>query len=254
MQLISDVLDISKIEAGHMTLEAHDFNLTHLFDEVRRIWGGRAEQVHLAFEVDVAPDMPTRVVGDLLRLRQVLYNLLGNAFKFTAAGSVTLRVACSGRQGDRHELRFEISDTGIGISEDVLPGLFEEVTQADSSTTRQFGGTGLGLAICRNIVREMGGEIYATSRPGEGSSFVFTVRPGAVADDARAHAAPAPQSPRRPRYLARRRRSACWWPRTRNTIRSQSGRCSKGPAMKSTWWRTAKTLFELYKVPTTISY
>ncbi len=176
MQLISDVLDLSKIEAGHLELEAMEIDLPGLFEEVRNIWGERARQGGLLFEIEIGEGVPCTVVGDLVRLRQVIYNLLGNAFKFTTEGRVAFRAALLSTGAEEILLRFEVADSGIGIPDQVLPTLFDEFAQADNSTTREFGGTGLGLAICRNIVRMMGGEIHAMSTPGEGSTFSFTAR------------------------------------------------------------------------------
>jgi signal transduction histidine kinase/CheY-like chemotaxis protein len=169
--IIDDVLDFSKIEAGKLSLETQDFNLRTAVDATVSSFAARAQEKGLELIVDYDADVARIVAGDRLRLRQVLSNLVTNAIKFTDAGDVLVRVRAD--QGDR--LRFEVTDTGIGIPPTDQTGLFEPFTQADSSTTRRFGGTGLGLAICRQLVGLMGGEIGVDSIADRGSTFWFSV-------------------------------------------------------------------------------
>jgi signal transduction histidine kinase/CheY-like chemotaxis protein len=183
LAIINDILDFSKVEAGHLDLEDVDFDLAALVDQVAELMAEPAQSRGLELVAYCAPDVPLGLRGDPVRLQQVLTNLVGNAVKFTAAGEVVLSVHVSGAD----TLRFEVRDTGIGIDPAQAARLFEPFAQADSSTTRQYGGTGLGLAIARRLVAAMGGEFGVTSRPGEGSTFWFTlplrpaIDPGAAA-------------------------------------------------------------------------
>ena len=171
--ILNDILDFSKIEAGRLTLETTDFSLWEVAESTVELHAARAAEKKLELIIQIGDEVPTQLRGDPLRLRQVLLNLIGNAIKFTASGEVFLDIAV-GRQDDASaELRFEIHDTGIGISADVIPHLFQPFTQADESTTRRYGGTGLGLAISRRIVETMGGNISVRSRTGHGSVFSF---------------------------------------------------------------------------------
>src|SRR5882724_2544035 len=183
LTLINDILDYSKFEAGKLTLEAIDFDLSDLLDSVGQLHGARAHGKGIDLATFVEPDVPNRLRGDPGRLRQVLLNLVANAIKFTDHGGVAIEAFSLGTVEGEVHLRFEVTDSGIGIPPDVLPTLFQKFTQADSSTTRRFGGTGLGLAICKQLVGAMGGEIGVDSTQGKGSRFWFTVRlaPG-VAD------------------------------------------------------------------------
>ncbi len=178
MDIINDILDLAKIEAGKVELEAGPLDPEDLLHEAADILAARAFENGNELVLALEPGLPRRVTGDVLRLRQVLINLGGNAVKFTHGGTVRLavsRVEDAMPRQDLVRLRFEISDTGIGIDPDVLPRLFQSFEQADSSTARVYGGTGLGLSISRRLVRLMGGDISVRSRPGEGSTFGFTV-------------------------------------------------------------------------------
>jgi PAS domain S-box-containing protein len=173
--IINDILDFSKIEAGKLDIESIPFNLSSVLDGVGNLLGlGAAEKgLELLF---VQPlDLPVALVGDPLRLRQVLLNLGSNAVKFTERGEVDLSVDVVGGDAGSVRLRFEIRDSGIGMSAEEQKRLFRPFTQVDSSTSRRFGGTGLGLSICRRLVQMMGGEISVRSAPGEGSRFSFTL-------------------------------------------------------------------------------
>ena len=182
LALINDILDFSKIEAHKLELETLPFDLRALVDSAVAILAGVAESRRLELQAVIASDVPARVVGDPTRLRQVLINLLNNALKFTAEGSVSVVVSAVESSTTETLLRIEVRDTGIGIPEDRRGSLFRAFEQVDSSTTRKFGGTGLGLAICRELVGLMGGEIDVDSVVGVGSTFWLTVRVGNVPD------------------------------------------------------------------------
>jgi signal transduction histidine kinase/ActR/RegA family two-component response regulator/HAMP domain-containing protein len=199
LRIVNDILDLSKIEAGKLDLEATPLTLHDAILDALGLHAVQAEQKGLALKHTITDEVPARVVGDPSRLRQILFNLVGNAVKFTDAGQVSLLVRVAERRADSVLLRVEISDTGIGIEEATLPTLFQPFTQADRSTTRRFGGTGLGLTICRRLIEQMGGEIGVESEPGRGSTFWFTVQVGLVADvpvaDAQPVDATAPADP-----------------------------------------------------------
>jgi PAS domain S-box-containing protein len=174
LNLLNDILDLSKIESGHLELEDIDFNLRELVDNVCELWAMKAHEKRLELACRIMPDVPINLRGDPNRLRQILTNLLGNAIKFTESGEVILRVERDHEDNRSGFVRFAISDTGIGISEEKLPRVFESFTQVDASTTRQYGGSGLGLAIAKYLVELMGGHIWVESKPGTGSTFYFT--------------------------------------------------------------------------------
>jgi PAS domain S-box-containing protein len=171
LAIIDDILDFSKIEAGKLDLDPTVFDVREAVADVCDLLAGRAHERGLELVAQISDDVPRAVTGDEGRLRQVLTNLIGNALKFTHEGEVVVTVTT-----ETAGLRVAVRDTGIGIDPEILDGLFESFSQADSSTTRRYGGTGLGLAISRQLVEMMGGRIGAESRPGEGSTFWFTVR------------------------------------------------------------------------------
>jgi len=176
LQVISDILDLSKIEAGKLSITEKPFHLRACFSEAIELFSADAQQKELDLSFTVAPDVPDNVVGDFLRLRQVLINLVGNAIKFTDRGSVAVKIAAGSQlPGGKRECTFTVTDTGIGIPEDKKHLLFSPFSQADDSDTRSYGGTGLGLAISRQIVEMMGGTISFESTEGVGSTFSFTV-------------------------------------------------------------------------------
>ncbi len=182
LHLIDDVLDFSKIEAGRVVLEQIPTDVGELAREVMAMLRVPAAEKGLRLDIEVSPDTPAPVITDPGRVRQVLFNLVGNAVKFTETGSVRVVVSCDGVDAGRATLRLTVTDTGIGIPEDKQPLLFEKFMQADASTTRRFGGTGLGLAISKGLVDGLGGTIGVTSAVGEGACFWFTiVAPIAVA-------------------------------------------------------------------------
>ena len=176
LAIIDDVLDFSKIEAGCMQLNCVDFDLSKSIHETVQMLqeAGRRKSVRLVTEIDSA--LPRTVCGDLVRLRQVLLNLLGNAVKFTSNGAVELKAELASSNDHSYELRFTVTDQGIGISKEQQAKLFKPFTQADASTTHRFGGTGLGLAICKRLVEMMGGNIGVNSEAGKGSRFWFTIK------------------------------------------------------------------------------
>ena len=178
LTVINDILDFSKIEAGRMSYEIIDFDLRTAVDETVDLLAERAFSKGLNLACLFHADVPAALRGDPGRLRQILINLLGNAIKFTAQGDVVLSVTLLHQTDTDATVRFEVQDTGIGLSPEAQGHLFEPFTQADSSTTRKFGGTGLGLAICKQLTELMGGHIGVESRLGEGSTFWFTVQLG----------------------------------------------------------------------------
>lgn len=176
--IVSDILDFSKIEAGKLALEQIEFGLRQTIEEAVDLFAEPARKKGLALACAISGDIPDNVVGDPVRLRQILLNLVGNAVKFTACGRVTVRATGLAHKDQTLTVRFDIADTGIGIPPDVQARLFTAFSQADGSTTRRFGGTGLGLAIVKQLVHLMDGDVGVTSIPDQGSTFWFTVRLG----------------------------------------------------------------------------
>ena len=183
--IINDILDVSKIEAGRMEIEAVDFDLQSLLDDFAVALAAPAQSKGLELTCLAESQVPTRVIGDPGRLRQILTNLVGNAIKFTSHGDVAVRASLLEESESDCLLRFTVSDTGIGIAEDKIGQLFDKFSQVDVSTTRKFGGTGLGLAICRQLAEMMGGRVGVRSEEGRGSQFWFTVRLGKQAVESR---------------------------------------------------------------------
>ncbi len=175
LQIINDILDFSKIEAGHMTLENIPFNFQLMAEEIIDVMSVKAHGKKIEALLRYAPGTPAHVIGDPGRLRQILYNLVGNAIKFTSSGHVLLSIEAKSQKEGKISFHVSVEDSGIGIPEDKIELLFNKFSQADSSTTRKFGGTGLGLAICLQLVKLMGGEIGVKSTPGIGSTFWFTL-------------------------------------------------------------------------------
>ncbi|MDX2507779.1 MAG: ATP-binding protein [Gammaproteobacteria bacterium] len=173
--IINDILDFSKIEAGKLDIERIDFSLQSLLENLSNIIGLKASEQGLELKFDVAPDVPEVLRGDPLRLGQILINLGINAVKFTKQGGVAINIKLDGKEENRLLLNFSVSDTGIGMTQAQQEKLFQSFSQADSSTSRQYGGTGLGLAISKKLTEIMGGEIGVESEPGRGSNFHFTL-------------------------------------------------------------------------------
>ena len=176
LSIINDILDTSKLDAGRLDLEITDFDLLEAVEGVAELLSPQAGKKSVDFVTFVAPDLPAAVRGDPARFRQILINLAGNAVKFTDEGSIAMTAQLASETDDAVMVRFEVSDTGIGIAEEAQTKLFKEFSQADSSTNRKYGGTGLGLAICKRLVELMGGSIGVTSAPGEGTTFWFQIR------------------------------------------------------------------------------
>ena len=178
LAIINDILDFSKVEADKMVVESVDFELDHLLDNVATLVADKAAAKGLELVFDVGRDVPTALIGDPLRLGQVLVNYASNAIKFTETGGIDVVVRVRQRLAGQVLLHFAVRDTGIGLAEDQQQRLFQSFQQADTSTTRKYGGTGLGLAICKKLALLMGGEVGVTSKPGQGSTFWFTARLG----------------------------------------------------------------------------
>lgn len=176
LNLINDLLDFSKVDSGKLELEEHPFNLLECLEDAVDVVAAQAIEKNLELVYRIEPGCPDWLSGDVTRLRQVLVNLLSNAIKFTVKGHIEVRVKGLEKQPDGVYLQFEVTDTGIGIAPDKTQRIFEAFSQADSSTTRQYGGTGLGLSIAERIVDQMEGKIWLTSEVGVGSTFYFTVR------------------------------------------------------------------------------
>lgn len=176
--IINDILDFSKIEAGKLEIESVPFELSEVLDKLTAVAITRVEEKGLDLVYDYPPNLPVHLVGDPMRLQQVLLNLINNAVKFTDKGEVRLRIETITQLRTRADLRFSVCDTGIGISEEHQRNLFQSFSQADASVSRKYGGTGLGLAICKQLVGMMGGEIQVSSEMGVGSCFSFIARIG----------------------------------------------------------------------------
>ena len=174
--VINDILDVSKIEAQKFELAQDVFSISEMLNKINTLTGNSVRRKHQVFEMDCDPAVPNNVVGDDLRLSQVITNLLSNAVKFTPAqGKIRLEIKCGAGRGDKIELIFAVTDSGIGMTKDQLSKLFNAFSQAERNTSRRFGGTGLGLTISKNIVEQMGGNISVSSKPNQGSRFEFNV-------------------------------------------------------------------------------
>lgn len=189
-KIINNILDFSKLDAGKFTLEPRRFHFRNMLDHVKSQHIGKITEKGLDFFVTVSPQVPEYVIGDELRIGQILNNLLSNALKFTAVGKISLQAFMTARVDDKIELFFLVSDTGIGIGEEDRDKLFQSFSQADASISRKYGGTGLGLAICKQLVELMGGGIEVESRKGKGSNFSFSIWVGACKEEERSQEAP----------------------------------------------------------------
>jgi PAS domain S-box-containing protein len=174
LSLINDILDFSKIEAGKLDVENINFHLDEVLDHLSTLVTLKAQEKGLEVLFHIGRTVPRGLVGDPLRLGQILTNLTNNAVKFTADGEIIVRIQCLKEEQDQVRLEFSVKDTGIGLTEEQIGKLFQSFSQADSSTTRKYGGTGLGLTISKKLVEMMGGDIWIESEPGKGSSFIFT--------------------------------------------------------------------------------
>ncbi|MCW3117995.1 MAG: response regulator, partial [Chitinophagaceae bacterium] len=188
LTVINDILDFSKIESGNMDLESRDFDLRTCIEEVLDVFAGKAGALALDLIYEIDHDVPAQIIGDSLRLRQILMNLVSNAIKFTERGEIFVGVHLANEaESGEMELRFEVRDTGIGIPADKMQRLFKAFSQVDSSTTRKYGGTGLGLIICEKLIGLMGGTIDVESQEGQGTTFNFTIQSVASSQTLRTH-------------------------------------------------------------------
>ncbi len=183
--ILNDILDFSKIEAGRLHFETVEFELNHVLDSLSNVTSMKAQEKGIELIFAIAPDVPLHLVGDPLRLEQILLNLTNNAIKFTDAGEIVISTILVDADEQRVRLQCAVRDTGIGMSQEQMAGLFQAFTQADASTTRRFGGSGLGLVICKRLVEMMRGEIWAESEEHRGSTLYFTAEFGRRGDEAR---------------------------------------------------------------------
>ena len=172
--IINDILDFSKIEAGKLDLESLPFNLNNTIEHLVQIISHKSQEKSLELLIDLDPDLPLDLIGDSLRLGQILINLANNSIKFTEQGEIIVRAKKLKQDNNSVTVKFSVSDTGIGMSEEQLGRLFQSFNQADASTTRKYGGTGLGLSISKTLTEMMQGEIWVESTCGVGSTFYFT--------------------------------------------------------------------------------
>ena len=189
LTLVNDVLDYNKMESGKLVFEQTQFNLSTFLDEIFRSYSFRSKAKHVNFEIRKESEIPNEVIGDPIRLNQILSNLLSNALKFTKKGSITVTINELKCTGNNSEIEFAVSDTGIGITKDKQSVIFESFTQASPDTTRHFGGTGLGLAICKKLIELQGGTITLDSEPDKGSTFRFVLTFGIPAKESKAQPA-----------------------------------------------------------------
>lgn len=178
LTLVNDVLDYNKMESGKIVFEQTQFNLSDFLEEIMRSYSFRSKAKNLSFDLEKDQSLPEEVIGDPIRLNQILSNLLSNALKFTNKGGINVFVREHSRNGNQVKVEFTVNDTGIGIPKEKHAAIFEGFTQASADTTRQYGGTGLGLAICKKLIELQGGTIFIESEPGKGSSFRFAISLG----------------------------------------------------------------------------
>jgi two-component system, sensor histidine kinase and response regulator len=183
MRIINDILDISKIEAGKLDIEDQNFKLNHMLNNIINMFSIRVQEKGLDIRFETAAEVPQALIGDPLRIGQILINLIGNSLKFTQEGGITVSVKLKSRELNRAVLQFSVRDTGIGMTEEQSRKLFQPFIQADSSITRKYGGTGLGLFISKQLVEKMGGQISVESAPGKGSTFTITIVAGLQPED-----------------------------------------------------------------------
>ncbi|GEO11174.1 hybrid sensor histidine kinase/response regulator [Segetibacter aerophilus] len=176
LTVINDILDFSKIESGNLELDEQDFDIKDCIEGVLDVFAARAGVLNLDLVYQIDANVPSKIIGDSVRLRQILINLVGNAIKFTSHGEIVIGVKVNKQQNENIELVFDVRDTGIGIPKDKIHRLFKAFSQVDSSTTRRYGGTGLGLAISEKLVKLMGGDIKVMSEPGVGTTFSFSIQ------------------------------------------------------------------------------
>ncbi|HWR75449.1 MAG TPA: PAS domain S-box protein [Bacteroidales bacterium] len=185
MTLVNDILDYNKMEAGKIVFEKTEFDLSGMLEDVKRSYGHHAKEKGISFTVEKAADLPVSLIGDPVRLNQIITNLISNAMKFTSKGGISLSAIVKEKYDGKAVLEFAVTDTGIGIAKDKLEEIFESYAQASPDTTRKYGGTGLGLAICKRLVDLQGGSLSVSSEPDKGSVFRFSIEYGLPATDAR---------------------------------------------------------------------
>jgi signal transduction histidine kinase len=189
MTLVNDVLDYNKMGSGKIVFEQTQFKLTDFLEEIKRTYSFSANEKKLEFDIILDKKLPVLVIGDPIRLNQVLSNLLSNALKFTLKGEIKVHVNETERIGNQSKIEFRVADTGIGIPKEKHADIFDSFTQASADTTRLFGGTGLGLAICKKLIELQGGKITVESEPEKGSTFIFSLIFGVSENQAPSHAA-----------------------------------------------------------------
>jgi PAS domain S-box-containing protein len=194
LTLVNDVLDYNKMESGKIVFEQTQFSLSDFMEEIMRSYSFRSKAKHLSFNIKKVNDLPQEIIGDPIRLNQILSNLLSNALKFTTQGGITVTITELKRTQNQSKMEFAISDTGIGIPKDKHALIFDSFTQASADTTRRFGGTGLGLAICKKLIELQGGTITLESEPGKGSTFRFVVSFGISEKGVQMRAAESPEN------------------------------------------------------------
>lgn len=194
LTLVNDVLDYNKMESGKIVFEQTQFSLSDFMDEIMRSYSFRSKAKHLSFNIKKVNDLPQEIIGDPIRLNQILSNLLSNALKFTTQGGITVTITELKRTQNQSKMEFAISDTGIGIPKDKQALIFDSFTQASADTTRRFGGTGLGLAICKKLIELQGGTITLESEPGKGSTFRFVVSFGISENGGQMRTAESPEN------------------------------------------------------------
>ena len=182
------------MESGKIVFEQTQFNLSDFLDEIMRSYSFRSKAKHLSFDIKKDSNLPVEVIGDPIRLNQILSNLLSNALKFTNQGGITVTIRELKRTGNQSKIEFAVSDTGIGIPQDKYALIFDSFTQASPDTTRHFGGTGLGLAICKKLIELQGGTITIESEPGKGSTFRFIVSFGVSEKGSQTQTAESPEN------------------------------------------------------------
>ncbi len=175
LSLVNDILDYNKMEAGKIVFEKTEFDLASMLEDIRRSYSHRAQEKGIYFALEKSPDLPVTLIGDPIRLNQILSNLLSNAMKFTSRGGITLKASVREKQEGKALVEFSVADTGIGIAPEKLEEIFESYAQASADTTRKYGGTGLGLAICKRLIDLQGGTIGVSSEPDRGSEFTFSI-------------------------------------------------------------------------------
>ena len=240
LTILNDVLDMSLLESGQLTLIEEPVDLRDLLREVEALMRPQAQLKSLALHIDADPGVPEKVRADRTRVKQILFNLVNNAVKFSDRGVVVVDLHRASAEDGSEQLEFVVTDTGIGMDQATLKRLFKRFSQGDESRSRRHGGTGLGLEISRSLARLMGGDVTAKSVPGEGSSFSLRLPLHVITPAPRSTAPVAGADPSLPRWS----RCGCWWPRTTRSTGSTWPRCWKawatGPSLPATGWKRCR--------------